>query len=404
MAVPLWFLVKRKELGYRDFYNRYKSSDDQAGPLFALLAVSEADPYVNSFHILRRLDVTYDTVTSRSMAYYFLYWIFNDNFKEENTHSGIHGQPLNIFKYVLPITFASSVQDLTEILLLYFFGSNTFQVPEPNLVDTLAFADKLRKAGFEYGFYQVKEYSRLTRSWKILLDLKEWFREAKFPSWVDSIQFPALSNNPPLKCLLQNPNSGKYVDEMISYLEKIESSEYLEYMVPILVKAFPEKESKLGEIIRVKPEFDVKRIRNFFLSLNPGERMYYLPVSFPILDYQVEKFIQSVEKDGFEAVLKSYFDNYRERLLQEYSEANISNEITLVSWTSIYQYPSQELIWLTYGSSIHVFAREDLKEQFINPYNREILPSWVIEEVKQTPMSISYLDLWSRIVKRSLRS
>jgi len=405
MESPLWFLVRQRQLGYQEFHDRYISlftDEFYSAPLFALLAISGVEPYVKDLHILRHFCYQPGQINIRGMAYSFLYWALNEKLLKEPVMSFESHILMADYTYILPGGFSYTLNHIVAVLLNVFFGISRITLPEVALVDTLLLTEKLSKDGFEFDFKKIEEISRICQLWKVLVNIKEWFQVGKHPPWIKQIHLSITTLNSPPYLLKGLPIQNE-INKLITILKNHEDLDYVAFMVLELSKLVPERANELQEILKDNPELDARRIRDFLLNLDPITRMMFFPTTTPILDYQVEQFVQAVKRNGLEPVLKNEFNLYREAVRAKYSGMTIANEVTIFL-ESIYIYPPHELIWLTYDKSIHVFAREDLRGRTNNPYNRVQLPKWVLSNLTvNLGKSTSYLDIWSKVVKRTIR-
>ncbi len=406
--IPIWFHARNRTLGFKEFLDRYLDiSGDEiyTAPLFVSLLINKVDPFIDSTHVLTHIVSSGPIVSTRTLVYYFLYWIFTGNLVEQQISLNNPHARMSHFEFQLPNNFSKAVGVSIESLLKTFFGVSLNSLPDSqrlsggyDLPVITSFVELLKKQNFSYDHYTVSEIRKLYSFYLIGTQIRDWFLRSTLVPW--TVDFSVVIRNNPPALFVKLPFDE---DDLLKYLETaIEEYEFIDQFIEELSR-FPENSNlirRIRHLFKPNPVIDSQKAEKILMKCNPVERMKIIPASVPVLDDQIQYFVQLILKNGLEVALQHLIRKQRECLHQVYSGKHFSSEITLISYESIYNYPPEELIWLTYGDAIHVFAREDLTDQTKNPYNREDLPLWVLQMDKST--SMSYPMFWETILGRKI--
>jgi hypothetical protein len=397
MSVPVWFHVRQRALGFKEFLDRYhdrNGDESYTAPLFALLILQE-EPYVNSDHVLRKLNIDPQSLTVRDLAYHFVYWALSGHLGSDLVDSNNPVSRMRAFRFSLPPDFSTTVQRTVEALIWKFFGIEKLSASGKfDTIVVLAFVNKFQNENFRYSFITMSEVVRLYELYLILQEIREWLLSGKFPSWIARVptDWVAQNNRP-----THWKNLPVDLDKLLSHLKTSTNFDYIELLVEELEKIFPDRIEDIRELTKPSPTIDAGKARKHLESLSPLQRMKWFPITVPMIDSQVESFLGKVVQNGFETTFRDLLLLSKQRIQENYS---LACETTIHGFENIYLYPIGELIWIEQSGVVYAFAKEDLQGQKINPYNREPLPSWV--DTSSRSQSESYPEMWSKVLNRKV--
>jgi len=394
--LPLWYYVESGKIGYKEFLDRYNdfiADEDYTAPLFALLCLKKVNPYVDEIHIVRNLPRSNLYYTVRDVVYTYLYWSLTNELINQPIIEGTIFL-MSSFYYKLPFDFSTSLKPVVNAIVLKFFGVDLDQIKvNPlSLSDILSQVEVIEANNFSYEFKTITELKTLKYLSIVLDSVRNWFLHRKIPWWWNQVNQITLGfNNPPhlLKGIQIDLN------QIISDLSLTTDYEYLEYMVNGLSAIYPDRLNDLQKLVTFNSKVDSGRFIRFLESIDPVERINYLPVDGPVLDSQLLAWYQEVQENGLESLLTRLIQIRKKQLVSKYP--SIANDRTIVQMENIFSFPPESLVWLEYNQTIHVLAKEDIQGQNMNPFNRQSLPAWTsnISGTSQT-----YYQIWSNLLHR----
>jgi hypothetical protein len=163
---------------------------------------------------------------------------------------------------------------------------------------------------------------------------------------------------------------------------------------------------QLKKYIEPSNESDRIKAQQFLKNLNPFQRRRHLPQFFPVIDIQIEKFLDHIRREGIIEALKPYI-TYNEKKIQEeieFLKCQLVNDTIISTQNSIFLYSMRDLVFHIEDNRLYVFLPEELWkfDRRENPYNRELLPDYLYKKEFQDYKTESIEETWTRILRRNL--
>lgn len=426
---PLWYQVHSHQLSFKEFLDRFNDKQFQEReviPIFLLSAIYNHDPYIDKIHVLRTL-IGESGIPERSLKYFYLYWSigrkFGDDLILEGSSSAGKFRSINIR---LPGFSADYLYDWIGIILRSFFGISVFIPNEiiyqrsdmKALTTALKYAEKAQEDRFEIQDKNTEKMYKLAIAHNILTELLQFFKSGIYPSVLFSYRqdsgvfkkIVALFSPIMLKAI------SPFTEEEQQIIEKEHHNlydtgdiDFFLYYIDEFIRIFGKDHQisvKLQKYLEPSNESDRLKSEQFLKTQNPIQRQYYLPQYFPLIDSQLERFVQRVKSEGIVAALKPYILNNKKRIEEELelSGCDLANPDITLSQCSIYLYSVGSLIFHIEDNKLYVFLPEELWkfEEKKNPYTRKPLPDYLYSEMFKDRKTENLEEIWTKILRHTI--
>jgi len=434
MDTPLWYKVAQRQLGLKEFFDRYNDdlfSEKDTLPIFLLVILGDFDPYLLNTHILHHF-VNGRIVTERALRYFYLYWAIAGSYANDLIVSDTPALGyMSKMRLQFPSDFNSSyVADWIAIILRSFFqlGPIIPSIREYNrndtdqLVETLHYSERLIEERFTIMCRTIPHMYELAQVHALLMEIKQFLCGEIFPR----VLYPYRKDRIFVKSVIYHywPTILKGLDNYESFdeweinaiseahqkLYEIGDVNFLFCYIDMFQKLFGEDHplsQQLNEYLKPSRENDRLRVEQYLQKLDPNERKKYLPQYLPVSDVQVELFSKEVETCGFEMAIKPYILGIKRNIETQVEAigAKIYNTKCFHTQTSIYLYPPSEYVFFPSGKDYFVFLTGELShlcKKKKNPYNSEDLPEYLFTNLQTPQENRSLEEIWSSILRREV--
>lgn len=435
LNIPLWYKVNSHCLSYKEFLERYNDknkvfNEQEIISLFLLAVIYGHDPYPNGHHILHTL-IGERNINERALKYFYLYWVFGRNFRDENIISG--NNICGTFQHMrinLPKIFSEQhIHDWLRLILSGFFGITTFFPQDISykrrdmhiLQESLRYNEQIKGPQFEINDKTEEKLYKLSKAHSDLVELKEFIQGIKFPKILhpyrdDKYFFQGIVNSYWPSILRTLTFVKPFNEEEIQYINKAHEELYncgdIDFFIFYLEqfnKCFGSNHSLVKHLKKyLEPSNESDRIRaeQFLRNHDPIENKRYLPQLVPISDEQITQFGQTIQTEGFIKAFSPYIANNKKLILAQVEQAKceLASETIFSNQNSIYLYPIDQLFFYPDGKHMYVFLLEELSKlpDNTNPYTRQPLPSYIMEYEAPYAETESFEEIWSRVLRHEV--
>lgn len=433
METPLWYKVTQGLFGYKEFLDRNNklTNDGEIMSLFILICLKRKDPYVSEKHILTYF-INDGFVTEKSLRYFYLYWIFMGNYGNELliSNTPIVGR-MSLYNLTLPMDFNSDyISDWMTAILHYFFDIGPITCSKEKYIkgnythlnNILNYTRQLYDTKLAIPNKTTCNMYKLFNAHKSLIEVRNFLCGGIYPTilhpyrrdrdFVLSVIYQYWPN------ILKTLDNYQPFDEWeINELQKAHRElyecgdiDFLFYYIQLFNASFGYDHilsKQLWEYIKPSKENDRLHAGKFLYKLNPYERQRYIPQYFPVSDTQVGDFIKEVGLNGFEVAIRPYILRIKNQIESELISvgAELCNTTFFSTQVDIYLYSPCEYIFLPINKTYFVFLISELhhlSKEKKNPYNRDILPDYIFNNLIVYRESESLEEAWSAILRREI--
>lgn len=397
----LWYEIKERKFGYKEFLSRYHSylfTDYDTLWIFILLTLGSVPPYVNKDHVTRKLSYNPDIMNSRDLLYTYIYIIIRGSDTELLDEDNPYAK-LSDLVYNLPTSFPNTLLDAIKKIYSKYFDlrfdpDESFRDMEPDIETVNSFINQLfNEESFVYHGTDEQKTKLFLYTSKLIDCIKILRGEDAEGGESPTSQYVAVNG----KRLIQYINPSQYhineelytLSDLIELYSESNDYDFKLYSVKELTKLFPNNQDEIQILIKPNREKELNIVIETFEDFDP---MLFICPSM-----EKQDFIDLTKQSGIEAALSECVKRQKDYLEAIFPDRKVANETTLITCESIHWYPMSELIWITQDDIVYAFAREDLKDQTVNPYTRMPLQMKV-----DGNESISYYERWTRRIQRRI--
>lgn len=432
MDTPLWYRALQRRVSFEDYLSKLRNplySDGSTLPILVLSALYGHDPYVDDLHILQRL-LNSTLPEEKLYRALYLYSTVGRSFAGDTVLAG--GSEEDSFSNMM----FGSIRSFSEgylygwagALLSYLFATGPLEKKSvsysPGELDKLKvandFLEEYRENRFALPIKTVDQVYRVATAHQQVKEIKEFLLGKSFPSllrrhrddkrWFRSV-VESYWPQPLYAISLERPFDReeleliKTANEQLFELGELELVLFYFERMEELFGPEHELVLHLKELSRVDSKRDAERIRVVMYDLDPHDRKRYFFQRMMVVNSQVGRFIQEVERTSFVEAFLPYIKGNKKRIEKEISVtgSELANSSSLNTQTPFYMFNMEEMVFHIANGRVYFFLREELDQltDRVNPYDRQPLPKKLFDD--ESGVEARAVDeLWESVLRRRI--
>jgi hypothetical protein len=279
----------------------------------------------------------------------------------------------------------------------------------------------VKEPQFEISDKTEEKMYKLSKAHSALTELKQFFQGTAFPQILHSYRddksfFQGVVNSywpSVLKTFVLvrpfNDVEIQYINEAHRRLYDQGDIDFFLYYLEQFNKFFDSNDPlviHLKKYLEPSNESDRIRVEQFLRQFNPIERMRYLPQLVPVSDDQIVELGRAIQSVGVTKAFAPYLLENKRLILDqiERTKSTLASQTIFSNQTSIFLYRLDDLVLYLDGKHIYVFLPEELAKlsDNTNPYNRQLLPDYIMAYADDSMETESFEDIWSKVLRHEV--